>query len=189
MIRNIFPNESPLVVLQNGFREFEDFHGYMENNTGVHVDWHVYQCFGGFWNTMADIPGKGWSEHLNEACKWGDRERTLPMSIGEWSLAVTDCQKYLRYPGYNDPYDHDASLKACEYYNGDFPNYPEDYKQFLQDFFLAQIQRYQTLANGWFFWTGKTENNCGGPEWDFLYLLSTGILPDLCENPTVCDRF
>ena len=95
----------------------------------------------------------------------------------------------MRYPGYNDPYDHDASSKACEYYNGDFPNYPEDYKQFLRDFFLAQIQRYQTLANGWFFWTGKTENNCGGPEWDFLYLLSTGILPDLCENPTVCDRF
>ena len=134
-IRNIFPQESPKGVLQNGFRDFKDFHGYMEDNTGVHVDWHVYQCFGS-WNAMADLPGKGWSEHIYEMCQWGDLEKTLPMSIGEWSLAVTDCQKYLRFPGYNDPYDHDASSKACEYYDGDFPNYPEDYKQFLRMFFL-----------------------------------------------------
>lgn len=186
MIRNIFPQKSPMVTLQSAFRGLEDFRGYMEDKMGVLLDWHEYQCFGG-WNDVWNLPDKGWSSHIDAACQWGDPARTLPVVVGEWSLAVTDCQKYLAYPGYNDPYKHDASNEACEYYNGDFETYPEDYKQFLQTYFLAQTQVYQTQGNGWFFWTAKTENNCGGAEWDFLYLMGTGIIPDLCEKPVVCN--
>ena len=37
-----------------------------------------------------------------------------------------------------------------------------------------------------FFWTAKTENNCA-PEWDYLYLLQNGIVPqNLCQRDTFC---
>ena len=69
-----------MVVLQNGFRVFEDFHGYMKDNIGVFLDWHVYQCFGD-WNAFADLPGKGWSYHIDDMCRWGDPEKTLKMAV------------------------------------------------------------------------------------------------------------
>ena len=89
-------------------------------------------------------------------------------------LRVTDCQLYLD-GGWADPYDPVASDSACAYYNSDFSTYPEEYKDFLKEFFIAQSQGYENKGVGWFFWTGKTENNCA-PEWDYLYLLEKGII-------------
>ena len=47
-------------------------------------------------------------------------------------------------------------------YNGDFPNYPEDHKEFLSNFFLAQIDSYETGPSGvgWFMWTMKVTLHC-----------------------------
>ncbi len=37
-----------------------------------------------------------------------------------------------------------------------------------------------------FFWTAKTENNCA-PEWDYLFLLQNGVVPqNLCQRETFC---
>ena len=107
-------------------------------------------------------------------------------------MAVTDCQKYIQ-GGYNDPYiPAYASKETCKYYNSNFSTYTEEYKNFLQFYFLSQIEPYQNYndeakeAIGWFFWTGKTLNNCA-PEWDFLFLVENNIIDsDLCRKTKFC---
>ena len=84
----------------------------------------------------------------------------------------------------------DASPETCAYYNDDWSTYNDEYKEFLKTFFLAQTDGYEKGENGqgWFFWTGKTENNCA-PEWDFVFLIENGIIPqDLCsvQRPVYC---
>ena len=91
----ISPRETQNIVIQSSFRPFGDFHGYMSDNAGVDVDWHEYQCFGQYWNHLADEADKGWPIHLNAAYAWGDDNRTLPIFAGEWSLGITTCQQYL----------------------------------------------------------------------------------------------
>ena len=70
----------------------------------VLLDYHEYQCFGSYWNDLADQP-EGWLTHLEGSCNHGTdvETSTLTTVTGEFSLAVTDCQKYLN-GGYADPY-------------------------------------------------------------------------------------
>ena len=114
-------------------------------------------------------------------------QNTIPTFTGEFSLAVTDCQKYIQ-GGYNDPYIAPyASEDTCKYYNSDFSNFTSEYKNFLQNYFLSQIEPYQNYGGiGWFFWTAKTLDNCA-PEWDFIFLIENGIIPfDLCVKTNFC---
>ena len=48
-------------------------------------------------------------------------------------------------------------MTHSRYYNGDFPNYAADHVDFLKNFFLAQIDSYETGPSGvgWFMWTMK----------------------------------
>ena len=71
---------------------------------GVVLDGHEYQCFGLFWNELAAQP-IGWSTHLGSACAYGNQVDASkhPLFVGEFSLEVTDCQKYLD-GGYAEPY-------------------------------------------------------------------------------------
>merc|ERR1712059_165560 len=112
-------------------------------------------------------------------------EFTWQHPAGEFSLAVTDCQKYLN-GGFHTPYvPPDASEAACAYYNSDWNSYNDFYKDFLKQYFTAQIDAYEQGA-GWFMWTMKTEDNCA-PEWDFIFLLEKGIIAaDLCERENLC---
>ena len=70
----------------------------------MQVDLHEYQCFGSYWNQLAEQPG-GWETHLQYSCDHGNAVENMALwsVTGEFSLAVTDCQKYLN-GGYNDPY-------------------------------------------------------------------------------------
>ena len=63
---------------------------------GVILDGHEYQCFGSYWNDLAALPG-GWATHLAAACAYGTLVDVSKHSlfVGEFSLEVTDCQKYL----------------------------------------------------------------------------------------------
>ena len=114
-------------------------------------------------------------------------KQTLPAMVGEWSLAITDCQKYL-HNGYANPYvapDAGKDPKICQFYNSNFVTYSEDYREFLKHYMLLQMEAYETSA-GWFFWTAKTENH-SAPEWDYLFLLKNGIAPStLCQKPNLC---
>merc|ERR1719208_110479 len=87
-------------------------------------------------------------------------------------------------------YRHDINLSELPVFTGDFSNYPADHVQFLRDFFLAQLDSYETGPSGvgWFMWTMKVEGEHeAGPEWDFLYLWRNGVIPaDLCHRDKFC---
>jgi len=192
-IRQVFPAEMSnlSVVVQTGFKSYNDYDDYMQGSEyqGVVLDGHEYQCFGLFWNELAAQP-IGWSTHLGSACAYGNQVDASkhPLFVGEFSLEVTDCQKYLD-GGYAEPYIPPfASEESCAYYNDNWATYPDEYKEFLKSYFLAQIDGYEKGENGhgWYFWTAKTENNCG-PEWDFIFLIENGIIPEnLCNRETYC---
>ena len=188
-VRKYLPDPGKFrVVIQQAFRNPGDFDGYMSENDGyynVALDMHNYHAFGG-WNDVAQQPD-GWQQNLAAACDYPNYigHQTLNTFTGEWSLAVTDCQKYLD-GGYANPYDPVAINSTCEYYDSDFDNFPPEYISFLRDFMLAQMDAYEQAWDGWYFWTAKTEDNCA-PEWDYLFLARNGIAPlNLCNRPTYC---
>jgi len=192
VVRSHLP--APTVVnLQQAFKSWEDWVGVMspaDGYTDISVDRHEYQCFGGYWNDMADNPD-GWAAHLDASCNYitNTASAEWPTYVGEFSLAVTDCQKYLN-GGFSTPYvPPDASESACAWYNGDYQNFPDYYIDFLKQYFIAQIDafEYGEMGAGWMMWTMKTEDGCA-PEWDFLLLLQLGVIPpNLCERETFCN--
>merc|ERR1711970_478837 len=185
--------EGVVVNLQQAFRPASDYYGFMPQSDGykdISVDMHRYQCFDEYWAGQADS-SDGWWNHIDASCRTHEENinATWPTFCGEFSLAVTDCQKYLN-GGYSTPYIPPlASETACQYYNSNWDTYNDYYKDFLGQYFLAQIDAYEYGENGagWFMWTMKTENNCA-PEWDFIFLLEKGVIPpNLCQRETVCE--
>lgn len=157
VVRKVFSPEEAVAIVDIAGHGYNEFGGVFADTNGVEVDAHNYQCFGGYWNDVAHWPD-GWGTHLDVSCTIKDEIAECPLStyLGEFSLAVTECQKYLS-GGYMIEYippDNDPEL--CNYYNSDFSTYSDDYKEFLANFFLAQIDSFEH-GNGWFFWTGKTD--------------------------------
>jgi len=190
VIRQYFMPEEVKMVIDIAAKGFAAFDGYMlDRYEDLDLDAHHYQCFGAA-NHWAEEEG-GWSRHLEEACRI---RADIGMSsmrtwAGEFSLAITDCQEYLQ-GGFVTPYDPSSSEATCRYYNSDFSTFPPEYKEFLSSYFLAQIDSFEAGTNGvgWFMWTMKTEDHCA-PEWDFIFLLDNGIIPeDLCTRPTYCNK-
>ncbi|TRY73119.1 hypothetical protein TCAL_09175 [Tigriopus californicus] len=177
------------VIIQQGFRNPSDFVNLMSEKKGyqgVVLDLHNYH----FWNKKLNnealqVP-KVFETNIEEACEFASyvKIQTLPTIVGEWSLASTDCQKYLY--GYSKPYNPKlASNETCKMYDGNLRNYSDSHRQFLQDFLIAQME-VQEAASGYFFWTVKTEDHYA-PEWDFLALIKNGIVPHtLCTKKSIC---
>ena len=95
------------VTIQQGFRPWFNFYYYMSDKEaykGVTLDIHSYHAFGPIWNVVANQED-AWNINLEAAClyHWELMNVTLPTFVGEWSLAITDCQPYLQ-GGYNEPY-------------------------------------------------------------------------------------
>jgi len=188
VIRKYFTPEETAVVVDVAALPWTDFNGRFpaDQYQNFVVDAHHYQCFGNNW-----VEGdNGWDLHLAESCRYQEDINTceLPVFTGEFCMAATECQKYLQ-GGYNTPYEPGLN-PICRYYNGDFPNYDPTHVDFLKNFFLAQIDSYESgpSAIGWFMWTMKVEGEHeAGPEWDFLYLWRNGVIPsDLCSRDHYC---
>merc|ERR1712004_137078 len=93
---------------------------------------------------MADNPA-GWSAHLDASCNYiaNTADANWPTYVGEFSLAVTECQKYLN-GGFHTPYvPPDASESACAYYNSNWDSFPDEYIDFLRSYFIAQIDAFE----------------------------------------------
>ena len=84
-----------LFVFHDAFR-FDEWHGFMKGCPAVALDTHVYQAW-------FDIRSQ--ASFLENACSWRPRIRavqssTLPVLVGEWSLATDSCQMWLN--GFHD---------------------------------------------------------------------------------------
>ena len=84
-----------LFVIQDSFR-LEEWAGFMKGCPAVALDTHISQAW-------FDIRSQ--SSFKDNACSWRDRlaaiqRTTLPVLVGEWSLATDSCQMWLQ--GFHD---------------------------------------------------------------------------------------
>jgi len=84
-----------LFVFHDAFR-FDEWHGFMKGCPAVALDTHVFQAW-------FDIRTQ--ASFLANACSWRPRIRavqasTVPVIVGEWSLATDNCQMWLN--GFHD---------------------------------------------------------------------------------------
>ena len=123
------------------------------------------------------------SQHIQEACSRADSLATAPLwtVVGEWSLAKTDCARYLNGRGVGARYDGSkqgsSSKGSCAGKSGSGAHFTSQYKTFLRKFWEAQTISYEK-GQGWIMWTWKAEN---ADDWSYQAGLKYGWIP---QDPT-----
>lgn len=192
------------VVIGDGFRGLENWHGDLTSYDNLILDVHQYVIF----NNGQILYNH--TEKVNYACTGWTQQTELSMNkntgfgptmVAEWSQADTDCATYLtnvnqgnRWEGtYNsgDPSTErltpdcptQDNTCSCTNANADPSTYSDTYKSFLKMFAEAQMHSFE-LGWGWFYWTWATETSeGGGTQWSYQRALAAGILPKLAYQP------
>jgi len=118
-----------------------------ERHKNVPLDLHLYQCFSQE-DKRLDI-----SSHLAKTeGEWADLIKLIqqrrPVIVGEWSLGL-------------DP----RTFKSTS---------DQEKTDAIKAYGCSQLKVFNQ-ADGWFFWTYKTEDKGG---WNFRHLVETGVLPE-----------
>ncbi|MDR3632077.1 MAG: glycoside hydrolase family 5 protein [Desulfocapsaceae bacterium] len=163
-IRRHCPPERVTVVFHDGFRDFREYAGFLQEPEfrNVAIDIHRYQCFGRDDNDM-DIFG-----HICKSAvdlrKEADeiiRDSGYQVYCGEWSLGL-DLKM--------------VSLWAEEHFNHAVEGMDEfQLSAAYRGYASAQLLTFEKYA-GWFFWTYRTEDR---PEWSYRDCVDQGLIPDL----------
>lgn len=156
---------------------------------GVALDTHIYQVF-----SDADV-AMSQAQHIQAACNAanGLSSSGLWTVVGEWSTASTDCATYLNGRGVGARYDgtypgDSTNIGSCSGLSGAASSFSSSYKQFLRQYYEAQISSYESAGQGWIFWTWKTQAGTG-EEWSYFVLLQEGVFPwdpTDREYPNIC---
>ena len=107
--------------------------------SGVMIDVHEYQIFSNEEVAMS------WDQHISKACDKRPQYANFHLwtVVGEWSLAFTDCAKYLNGRGIGARYDGSRSgsprIDDCEPWTGNGKDFSREYKTFLRKFWEAQV--------------------------------------------------
>ncbi|WVO13485.1 hypothetical protein L204_101105 [Cryptococcus depauperatus] len=165
-----------VLVLHDGFQPLSTFNGFMElpEYEDVVMDTHNYQVFNN------DFASWDWNKHISGICDKASTYSTSPLwlVVGEWSLASTDCAKGLNGRGigsrYDGTYAGSTYVGTCDDKSNDVTKFSEEYKDFLHKFWDVQTQVYEQNAQGWIFWTWKTES---AADWSYLHGLKNGYIP------------
>lgn len=175
-----------LIVMHDAFQPLSSWQGFMPppQSQGVSLDTHIYHVF--------DRGQLAWSqsEHLQNVCDSAadiaSSNENLWTMVGEFSLATTDCTRWLNSFGsgarYDGTYPTAEAPEAgpictnctCES-EGNLDTFTDDYKSFLRAFAETQMKTYEQNGSGWFFWTGKTESS---PQWDYMLGVEQGWIPN-----------
>jgi glucan 1,3-beta-glucosidase len=184
------------VVIGDSFR-FGSWNDFMfpPHYRHVWIDTHIYQVFDMYRLSFT------WDQHLDQTCKQNKPEVAVaPLStmVGEFSLAITDCAKWLNGYGIGARYDgtywqtfpqgRAPPLGSCVGHD-DVHNttiYTSEFKEFLKKFAEMQMDAYESGSSaGWFFWNFKTESS---PQWDYIMGLKHGWMPsDHSKRQYKCD--
>ncbi|KAJ2716482.1 hypothetical protein H4R19_000621 [Coemansia spiralis] len=147
------------------------------NMTDTILDTHIYHVFD---DSGLKLTAAG---HISRACADGqpignfnERTRTI---CGEFSLATTDCARWLngfqrgaRWDGTylrTTPIATDASCSGKESIGA----WSAHKRAALQQFAMAQLEAYER-GSGWIFWNFKTES---ADAWNYIKLAQAGIIP------------
>lgn len=162
---------------------WKDFMSYPDYER-VYLDTHIYHVFD---NYLLSLSMEGHISHTCYSNKWQILNAPLWTVVGEWSLATTDCAKYLN--GFNDPslsrwqgeVNGSPRYGSCQGRN-DSSTFSNEYRAQLKKFAEYQMDAYEG-SRGWFFWTAKTEE---APQWDYLQGLSEGYIPKIQSRTLSC---
>lgn len=174
-------------LIHDAFQPLGYWQGWQTSSAyqGVAMDTHIYQVF-----TEPTI-GLSRQGHLSAACGTQNSLSNFDIWIfvGEWTLAITDCAKYLNGRGvgarYDGSYPGSTYIGSCGGMTGSGSSFSSDYKSYLRQFWEAQVISYEK-GDGWLFWTWKAEN---ADEWSYQAGLNYGWIPsdptDL-QYPDIC---
>jgi len=179
-IRRASGNNNLSITISDGFQGLNPFIGFMQppRFENVYFDTHHYQVF--------DHGMLRWSyeQHLDFVCKIKKEEirrmnANLWTYVGEFSLATTDCTKWLNGIGrgarFDGTFGNQPRIGSCVN-STEVRSFTPEYRQFLKKFIEAQLDAYES-STGWFFWTAKTEKS---PQWDYMQGVREGWIP---RNP------
>ncbi|PVF96087.1 putative EXG1-exo-beta-1,3-glucanase, major isoform [Serendipita vermifera] len=167
-----------LEVIHDAFQPLDYWSGFPPNSfDGVIMDTHYYGVF-----SQGEV-SRSWDQQVQAACARSSAIRNFYLwtIVGEWSLAFTDCAKYLNGRGvgarYDGTYPGSSYVGTCAPFTGSGANFSSSYKAFLRRFWEAQVTSFESNA-GWIYWTWKAEN---ADEWSYSAGLRYGWIP---QNPT-----
>ncbi|KAK8085804.1 glycoside hydrolase family 5 protein [Apiospora hydei] len=134
--------------------------------------------------------------HISSACGFGGQMASSNKKTinGEWCGAMTDCAYWLNGRGIGARWDGtfnyqgqgSSYIGACDgaKRRGSIDQIQGQDRANLRDFINAQMVAYDK-ADGWIFWTWKTES---APEWDYRALANAGVIPVPPNpyNPNIC---
>ncbi|AOE85422.1 glycoside hydrolase family 5 protein [Pseudomonas sp. TCU-HL1] len=150
------------VVFHDGFRDYEQYLGFMQPPEFANVvfDIHRYQCF-----ERGDIDSDIYT-HIHKAS-------------GQWKTEADGIIQRLGIPAYCGEWSLGLDLKVVSLWaEGPFNHALENMDRFQQDvayrgYAAAQLLTYEKYL-GWFFWSYKTETT---PAWCFRECVQRGWLP------------
>ncbi|MCO6057592.1 glycoside hydrolase family 5 protein [Pseudomonas sp. MOB-449] len=150
------------VVFHDGFRDYEQYLGFMQPPEFANVvfDIHRYQCF-----ERGDIDSDIYT-HIHKAS-------------GQWKTEADGIIQRLGIPTYCGEWSLGLDLKVVSLWaEGPFNHALENMDRFQQDiayrgYAAAQLLTYEKYL-GWFFWSYKTETT---PAWCFRECVQRGWLP------------
>lgn len=171
------------VVISDGFANPSSWNGFLtgSGSAGAIIDHHEYQAF-------AQV-GLSYSQHVDyvysNANQWASGQDKF-IVVGEWTAAMTDCAPALngygigaRYDGTYSKRNSDGSYTTSSYVgscaNKNFIDQWDDaLRTATTNYLRAQIDVFETRAQGWVFWNFKTE---AAAEWDLFRLIDSGVWP------------
>ncbi|CAG8472007.1 1326_t:CDS:2 [Dentiscutata erythropus] len=164
-----------LILYDSSFLSADDSIDFLEssNFTRVALDSHIYNSF------TCDFASLSNNNQFSTVCSnkynIASTSKTLRIFVGEWSLATTDCTKWLNGVG---------TSSVCNYSNGtcqsenDYFNWTPEYKNYLKQYASAQMDAYEA-GIGWTFWNFKTEISA---HWNFMLGVEQGWIPLTSEQ-------
>ena len=166
------------IAFHDAFRGVTSWNNWGAGMSSLLLDTHHYEVFDAT-TLRLDING-----HVGAACGFGGimAGSTHWTVAGEWSGALTDCAKWLNGRGVGARYDgtYNYNGQTSQYIGscdgkrtGGVAQLSAADRANTKRFINAQMAAFEK-ADGWFFWTWKTE---GASEWDFRELANAGIIP------------
>ena len=152
------------LVMEESFRPLS-WVGFMQNTTefyNVRLDSHIYLSFSEAVMRLTDE-----DQILQKSCDQAAQvdfmvANEMPTFVGEWSLAVSDCAKYLN--GFHTQIRKEVMGMSCE-------------NNFSKDFYRKMTQNQLWVFErslGWIFWNFKNELE---NDWSWFKMVELGWVP------------
>lgn len=133
------------------------------------VDTHLYQ------NQVEEDKNLTQSEHIDKACAWKqtnllaqNASTTLPVFVGEFSASTDICAN----PDGSTVAGTACYIDGCQCANNvDIGDWQAPLKQATRKFFEAELEAFESGAQGWFLWSWK-----GPGGWGMENLIKEGVV-------------